>query len=368
LQEVVARIAPLYREFLAGYSTPEHSWVLTRKSGEVRRRFDHIFASAGLRPTMCHYLHEAREAGLSDHSPMIAEFELHAPLVHRGRGSNLAQPGWCRGGTPSSERTIGIDLSAQPERTAGAVIEWFPDGGGRILDEGFGHPLGDGDVVSLAASSPTAPVGIDAPFGWPIAFRRAITKWEESGEWSDEHASKAFRFRETDLFVRERVGWYPLSVSTDLIGVAAFRCARLLAQLAGPEGVERVGGRLIEVYPAAALYQWDEELPHKGYKGPTREAQCKRKVILEALRQRTGLELSDDAWKICLRVDHCLDALICAVIARTAALGRTLRRAGSAAVLEREGWIELPEPGSLDALAAVPPPAGEVSGGGGFVA
>ena len=55
-----------YRE-LNGYETEEYSWK--------NRRFDHIFSSKSLNPIKCGYLHDFRESGLSDHSPVYAEYK-----------------------------------------------------------------------------------------------------------------------------------------------------------------------------------------------------------------------------------------------------------------------------------------------------
>ncbi len=57
----------------------EHSWVWRGRgkggaSKTVRRRFDHIFASESLGAIDCHYVHDVRKAGLSDHSAIVAEF------------------------------------------------------------------------------------------------------------------------------------------------------------------------------------------------------------------------------------------------------------------------------------------------------
>jgi exonuclease III len=57
----------------------EHSWIWRGRgkggaSKTVRRRFDHIFASESLGAIDCHYVHDVREAGLSDHSAIVAEF------------------------------------------------------------------------------------------------------------------------------------------------------------------------------------------------------------------------------------------------------------------------------------------------------
>ena len=54
----------------------DYSWVLSGKEVSRNRRFDHVFASPDLKPVACRYLHEARERGLSDHSPILAEFEI----------------------------------------------------------------------------------------------------------------------------------------------------------------------------------------------------------------------------------------------------------------------------------------------------
>ena len=59
---------------LHGYEQEAFSWVLRRNTKEFRRRFDHIFASASLGPRRCEYIHEWREAGLSDHSAIEAAF------------------------------------------------------------------------------------------------------------------------------------------------------------------------------------------------------------------------------------------------------------------------------------------------------
>lgn len=61
---------------LNGYDRRDVSWVMhTRARRKVAHRLDHILASASLGAIACDYLHEWREAGLSDHSAMEALFE-----------------------------------------------------------------------------------------------------------------------------------------------------------------------------------------------------------------------------------------------------------------------------------------------------
>ncbi len=58
-----------------GYGRRDVSWVMhTRARRKHAHRLDHIFASRSLGATYCDYVHEWREAGLSDHSAMEAIF------------------------------------------------------------------------------------------------------------------------------------------------------------------------------------------------------------------------------------------------------------------------------------------------------
>ena len=57
-----------------GYSATDASWVGRRGETRWGRRYDHILASRRLDVTGCRYLHEWREAGLSHHSDIEADF------------------------------------------------------------------------------------------------------------------------------------------------------------------------------------------------------------------------------------------------------------------------------------------------------
>jgi exonuclease III len=59
-----------------GYDRRDVSWVLhTRRRRKAAHRLDHVLASASLGLVGCDYVHEWREAGLSDHSAIEAWFE-----------------------------------------------------------------------------------------------------------------------------------------------------------------------------------------------------------------------------------------------------------------------------------------------------
>jgi hypothetical protein len=249
--------------------------------------------------------------------------------------------------------TLGIDLASRPERTAACAIEWT-DGRARVVDLACDQD----DTTLLERIAGAHKAGLDVPFGWPDAFVDHVARFHAGGDWAGATLS-ALRFRETDRVVAARTGRWPLSVSTDLIGVPAFRAAALLSRL-GERGrpVDRSGaGRLVEVYPAAALRLWG--LASTGYK--RREGRVSLAALLAGLRRRTRgwLELDVAARRLCGASDDALDALIAALVARAAALGLCEppppEHAERAA---REGWVALPAADALDRLAGATPAAG----------
>lgn len=111
--------------------------------------------------------------------------------------------------------------------------------------------------------------------------------------------------------------------------------------------------RIVEAYPAAALSLWG--IPRDDYKKPVRSD--RREAMLAAI-ERAGppgwLAWSSSTRERCVATDHALDALVCALVARTAALGvveRVHERDRGAA--RQEGWIALPRPESLRRVALV---------------
>jgi predicted nuclease with RNAse H fold len=244
-------------------------------------------------------------------------------------------------------RTVGIDLAAEPKKTAACQV-WWDDGAPRI--EWLSRGVVDDALVDRITAADKA--GIDAPFGWPEPFVEAMIAHRDRASWPgrDHLDGREFRrelsFRVTDRHVTPTRR--PLSVSTDKIGVTAFRCALLLDRLAP---VDRVGrGKVIEVYPAAALVRW--KLNPSGYKNAagvenlgalTSDLLDRLPELVVSDEQRTEMEASDD----------CFDAVVCALIARAAALGLTELPPDEATseIAAREGWIHLPHADALGRLA-----------------
>lgn len=242
--------------------------------------------------------------------------------------------------------TLGVDLASQPKRTATCLIRW---------DRGSAHvetlSLGatDADLHDLFGRADK--IGIDAPFGWPAPFTRAVVTYSAETVWPSVDVP-TLRFRRTDEFVKERLDRWPLSVSSDLIAVPAMRAVRLLAEVAATgESIDRSGaGRFVEVYPAAGLHVWG--FRSRGYKGAKGAGIRARLVSDLAERTEDWLTLSEKDGERCTASDDMLDALAAALVALAAAIGRCEPiPPGDYDLAKEEGWIALPQPGSLDQLA-----------------
>jgi hypothetical protein len=266
------------------------------------------------------------------------------------------------------ETTLGIDLASQAANTALCVVAWWPDRAEvRALARGRwdGAWLEDDVLVDAvrgkhalaggwgAAGAPVR-VGIDAPFGWPEAFVRAVEAHHRLDPWPPRPEQRwAFERRATDRFVYEWTKKLPLSVSTDRIAYPAMRCAAILGALQarlGAEAVARDGtGVVAEAYPDASLRGWLPNLwvaREGSYKGATAAARTRRERLADTLLDRLGARfaVSDEQREQCCDSDDCLDALVCALLARAVHRGWTI---GPGDDEERrlarvEGWIHLP--------------------------
>lgn len=223
-------------------------------------------------------------------------------------------------------RTVGIDLSAEPARTAVATIEWDASRP-RVTHV----RLGADDQQLLSAVQGAGGVGVDCPLGWPDRFVDFVVAHREGAVPAGELTGLALRRtllrRATDTHVAATFGVVPMSVSADRIGSVAMRAAGLLAALGS---VDRSGSDVVmEVYPAAALKVWG--LAHRGYKAdPT--------AHVDAL----GIEWGAFRDLAC-RSDHVLDAVVCALVARAARVGCTDGPPPELLAQARtEGWIHVP--------------------------
>jgi hypothetical protein len=239
--------------------------------------------------------------------------------------------------------TGGVDLAADPKRTALCAIDW--SSGSVELSDG---PVDDDAIVTLAHRASLS--GWDVPLGWPDAFVAAISEHHQGPEagrgvaTADPEARRLMRYRLTDRRFADGsdpVRW-PLSVSTDLIGVPALRAAALQRRLVDEElVVDRSGvdGAVAETYPAGALAAWG--WPSRGYKGaPGQELRVD--LVDRLVAALPTLSFSAEVREAMAGSDDRLDALICALVARAVATGRgTPPPAADLPAARREGWIHV---------------------------
>jgi predicted nuclease with RNAse H fold len=239
--------------------------------------------------------------------------------------------------------TVGVDLAAEPKRTAMVRISWT-DERAQVT-----HAVGDVDDDQIVALSPDADkIGIDCPLGWPDAFVDFVVAHRDGGVTTPAATigqRRPLAYRATDLYCRDVHQLRPLSVSADRIAHAALRCAALLPRL----GVDdRSGaGRVVEAYPAGSLQVWG--LQHRRYKDDP--AQIRR--ALASITDRVGLEFATATRAACEASDHAFDALVVALTARAAAQHPPEIPIEFADQARREGWISLPDP-ALEALRGSP--------------
>ena len=232
-------------------------------------------------------------------------------------------------------QTIGIDLAAQPERTAVARIEWTA-GGASVAELAVGA---DDDAIlgHLRSGNLT---GIDCPLGWPAPFVEFVHAHAHGvlHQLPELPPRRELVLRRTDVRVHETTGLLPLSVAADRIAHPALRLAAILARVGPGVDLARDGsGSIAEVYPAASLRVWG--FPHRRYKG--RDGAAVRRAIVVGLQEQAPwLDLAGNE-AACLAGDDALDAVVCALAARAVALGLTEGPDEKTTALS-EGWIHVP--------------------------
>lgn len=214
-------------------------------------------------------------------------------------------------------RTIGVDLAAGVPGTALAEIVWA-DGGARLTRLEVGV---DDAAIVASVSDDAGWLGIDCPLGWPDAFVEFVRDHHAGSVPGSVDGGAEWRrplvYRHTDHVVRERIGRWPLSVSTDRLGVTALRCAGLLGRLAEAGfPVDRAAeGRLFEVYPGGLLRLWGFDTT--GYRADAE----RRAVLLATLSARAPwLDLGGFAPLAGANADA-FDAMVAALATRAGALG-----------------------------------------------
>lgn len=244
--------------------------------------------------------------------------------------------------------TVGIDLAYRDPETALCAIEW-PVGSPPTVRT-LTKNVSDDSILTWAERADC--VAIDAPMGWPRDFVDFIAR-HAAGEavGPAEQSGQSLWLRRTDHLMPNN----PLSVAADKLAKPAARCAHLQTELrARGIEVDRAGlsGRVIEVYPAAALRTWDFTAAYKKASGAAKQAE--RRAAREAIaRYLVGpLRVTGVSIDELIETDDHLDAFICALLARAARCGQiaNLPEGDDLQAARVEGWIHLPTTHAVDRL------------------
>lgn len=245
-------------------------------------------------------------------------------------------------------QVLGIDLAAQPKSTGLVLLRGNSPQAARWTAEIPGGEATDELLVDLGSQVDV--IGVDAPLGWPEPFVNAVMAHQTGQPWPGTVDRRPLTHRRSDDRVREQ-GWgQPMSASADRLGSVAMRCALLQrewARIWGSAALRDGSGRLLEVYPAAALRVWG--MSRTGYKGGTKAltdpARLARSDIVSAIATATDSWLDTSTVQdACVESDHTLDALISALIAIAAQNNGTYCPASveEQRLANIEGWIHVP--------------------------
>ena len=242
--------------------------------------------------------------------------------------------------------TAGIDLAAEPKGTALAIIEWSKTKA-TLID----LQLNVKDEAIVQAALNVDKLGIDCALGWPIEFVEFVTNHSnlESINYPDGGMDwrRRVSFRESDRNVREITGRWPLSVSTDRLGLTAMRAAGLLGRIqqAGIQ-IDRAGtGRVVEIYPGATLRLWGFDT--KGYRT---EPEARAELLASIENQAPWLNLGGFR-DLMLNSTDAFDAVIASLATRSVAIGLYHKpNSDQLKQAQIEGWIALPTKGINELL------------------
>ena len=181
-------------------------------------------------------------------------------------------------------------------------------------------------------------IAMDAPLGWPSSMGHALYN-HNAGDPIQIESNNMFR-RETDRFIKRKIGKQSLDVGADRIARTAHSALNIIDEIRKHTNREVTlvwdetdirGVNLIEVYPAATLDCYN--IVSKGYKESNKYDV--RKVIIEALSNHIIIETNRD---MILHNADALDSVICLLAAKDFIMGNVLYP-DNIELAKKEGWI-----------------------------
>jgi hypothetical protein len=240
---------------------------------------------------------------------------------------------------------IGVDCAVQAKGIGIAV--GICSEGAVTIDEILVGPNDPAQVLApiIQANGP-ALLAFDSPLGWPKPMGQLLIVHQASAALAVD-ANDLFR-RETDRFVKRKIGKQSLDVGADRIARTAHAAVGLLEQvraLTGADiplawqGHDLSDAACIEVYPAATLEALG--ISSRGYKG---NKEVHRQARAKLLGDLGGiLRLSESAAEKAVASDDALDAALCCIAAADFLRGNALEPQ-DIDLARKEGWIWVRKP------------------------
>jgi predicted nuclease with RNAse H fold len=237
----------------------------------------------------------------------------------------------------------GLDLAAEPKGTALALIDW-----GINSAQVLKLNVGVADDFIVTETRDAVKLGIDCALGWPIEFVDFVREHSQTiaDVTGDMDWRRRMAYRETDRAVRQLTGRWPLSVSTDRLGLTAMRGAGLLSKLqADGVVIDRSGAaKVVEIYPGASLRLWGFDT--SGY----RTSADLRASLLASIKSAAPWFEPGQFAELMIESCDAFDAVIAAFAARSAFLDKSTAPTKDVIdIAQVEGWIRLPS-SALSAL------------------
>jgi predicted RNase H-like nuclease len=239
---------------------------------------------------------------------------------------------------------VGIDCATDPKKV-GLAKSVLVDGQLRLeeAEQGCsGMDIAKRAAQWLCATGPTL-IALDAPLGWPSSLGDTLAP-HSAGMPIDHTGNLLFR-RETDRFIKTRIGKQPLDVGADRIARTALAALSILARLgeltsspiplAWHPALEQTSA--IEVYPGGTLLS--HGLPYQNYKSDSTDQRYMREQIIEGLSALIEIR---DPTPLLSKADT-LDAVICCLAGADFLRGATLPPENQP-LAEKEGWIWVKAP------------------------
>jgi len=240
---------------------------------------------------------------------------------------------------------IGVDCATTPARV-GLAFGVYARGQTTVTGVTMGSPADPpGAQVARQLAKRDGPVllALDAPLGWPVALAAGL-HCHAAGAPLETPANDLFR-RETDRFIRRRLGKQSLDVGADRIARTAHAALALLQglrcqlgldiPLAWSPALQQPGA--IEVYPAATLAAYG--MDSRGYRAAGNGAVRER--LLGEVQQR--IAVTAGVPDIRTGADG-LDAVLCLLAAHDFLTGKAMPPEHPD-LARREGWMWVRDPG-----------------------